>query len=550
MELQLTGENGIWGKSIVLQSPESGFKICATITTKDLSLEHIAEARFNAPIAGSVYFRWLAAKNTGHTETLIYSNLYHLNSVGENTDGLPFTQNPWKIYITDIFDSNNDRSDEDCNNLQLVFDPQDKGPNKGLGDLDKRIGNIAVARDIMDQDARVLFRDSELFLLPTDLTGPKRKLYLVIFDSEYTDNFVSCSKIRPVLPRVVKSIINGKGIKGELTLTQRSRFEPTWLNFSMSSTRDKSDQNIEYAQNIASFKITELPPNPVHANKEYYCETGNSVFNPFKIDSKIPPPGYGTQDQYPIGDLSGKLQSRNKLEKHNYYLPGASSELSGLYWDVFLPLEGVNSVVHRGYSLQRYNRTDPQNITESKWSCGVLSLYQKNEIYQVPMFTGQVLYRYPIVGRILLRQPQEEPWADTTLIIEYLIHADGAALNNSDSHRWAIHLEPPGLDFYNWSERCVSAKQVFNPYKVEFDKKAPEDKCKPSDSHLCRLGDLWNRLGTLTIAGSKKHIAISRKMFTVPNLPLHGPNNVLGKSLVIYDDFGPKARGERLACSM
>lgn len=33
-------------------------------------------------------------------------------------------------------------------------------------------------------------------------------------------------------------------------------------------------------------------------------------------------------------------------------------------------------------------------------------------------------------------------------------------------------------------------------------------------------------------------------------LALSGPNNILGKSLVIYDDNGPRARGERLACSM
>jgi len=64
--------------------------------------------------------------------------------------------------------------------------------------------------------------------------------------------------------------------------------------------------------------------------------------------------GFGTQEQYPIGDLSGKLQSRNKYQTHDYFLPGASSELSGIYWDVFLPLEGPNSIFHRGFSIQKY----------------------------------------------------------------------------------------------------------------------------------------------------------------------------------------------------
>lgn len=32
-------------------------------------------------------------------------------------------------------------------------------------------------------------------------------------------------------------------------------------------------------------------------------------------------------------------------------------------------------------------------------------------------------------------------------------------------------------------------------------------------------------------------------------LPLQGPRNVLGKSLVIYDDIGTALRGDRLACA-
>lgn len=39
-------------------------------------------------------------------------------------------------------------------------------------------------------------------------------------------------------------------------------------------------------------------------------------------------------------------------------------------------------------------------------------------------------------------------------------------------------------------------------------------------------------------------------LYTDQLSPLTGHNSIFGKSLVIYDDFGPKARGERLACSM
>lgn len=84
---------------------------------------------------------------------------------------------------------------------------------------------------------------------------------------------------------------------------------------------------------------------------------------------------------------------------------------------------------------------------------------------------------------------------------------------------------------------------------MNFEKDLPTE-CVNLNVGMCRLGDLFNRLGPLSIAGRKAERAISRKMFTDVNLPLSGHNNILGKSVVIYDDFGPVARGERLACSM
>lgn len=350
-----------------------------------------------------------------------------------------------------------------------------------------------------------------------------------------------------------RAFLNSNGIKGEISFQQRSKFDPTFLNFTMRSASNKPISNHKYAEDVSAFKINQLPPSPQKAADKNYCMTTDSIFDPrqTEIETTIPPPGFGTQDQYAIGDLSGKLQSRNKEYYHDYYIPVSSSELSGIYWDVFLPLQGPNSISHRGVVVYRYNRENPHNITSEPWTCGTISHYKKNGIHQVPMFTAQVLFRYPLVGRILFRQPKDEPWQDTIILFEYLIHADGSTQNNTDLHRWAIHLDPPGKDFYNWSGRCLSTGEIFNPYKVKFEEKNPEQTCTKDFPSLCRLGDMVNRLGTISIAGSRIHAAkVSRKIFIDTNSPLSGRHNILGKSLVIYDDFGPKARGERLACSM
>lgn len=98
-------------------------------------------------------------------------------------------------------------------------------------------------------------------------------------------------------------------------------------------------------------------------------------------------------------------------------LPGA--ELSGIYWDVLLPLSGANSVVHRGITIDRYDRANPQSPTKAIWLCGTLMLYRKSTGYQLKMSTAQVFFKYPIVGRMLFRQPEDDPYQDTTVIVEY-----------------------------------------------------------------------------------------------------------------------------------
>ncbi|XP_064552755.1 uncharacterized protein Rsod [Drosophila montana] len=553
-KMQLIGDRGIWGKSLVLTEVNSNARICATITTVQMPVEHMAEARFNTPIAGSVYFRWLAPTDGASGDTLIYSDLYHIQAqpaVPEQEDqGREFTQHHWKIFVTDIFKHDHHRSEDNCNFLQLVFDPQGSGPGQGIGDLDARLGRIGVAKNALRQRQRSVFRDAKLALLPSDLTIPHRTLYLVLYDNQHPDNYLACTKIRHVQTLTYKTFINSGGVKGEVTFTQRSKFDPTFLNFTL-STPHAPHVSRKFAEDVAAFRIHGLPPAPQRIGQPDYCETTGDLHNPRELQQEhVPPPGYGTQEQYALGDLSGKLQGRNKQYWHQYVLPGTSFELSGLYWDLYLPLQGRHSIAHRSLVIYTFNRSDVHNITKNIWGCSPLNQYQRNGVYQQPMFTAQVLFRYPIVGRVIFRQAAEQPWQDTTVLFEYLIQADGSTQNSTYEHRWAIHSNAPGKDFYDWQQRCLSAGGVFNPFKVDWGNRSVDDYCQPQLPAMCRLGALYARLGRLTIAGGKRNARqLSRRMFSDGNLPLSGTHSILGKSLVIYDDNGPKARGERLACS-
>lgn len=81
-----------------------------------------------------------------------------------------------------------------CNILQNVFDPNNSGVGKSIGDVDVRLGKVKIAINTQDE-YKTFYRDSELSLLPANLLGPHRHLYLVIFHSVHEDSFLACAKI-------------------------------------------------------------------------------------------------------------------------------------------------------------------------------------------------------------------------------------------------------------------------------------------------------------------------------------------------------------------
>jgi hypothetical protein len=39
------------------------------------------------------------------------------------------------------------------------------------------------------------------------------------------------------------------------------------------------------------------------------------------------------------------------MEKHHYIIEDGTNELSGIYWDIFLPLSGRDSIINRGFTV-------------------------------------------------------------------------------------------------------------------------------------------------------------------------------------------------------
>lgn len=166
----------------------------------------MAEARFQSPISGSIYFRWLSTRDAYHRTTLITSHLQHTHNLTD-TPAAPITAHSWKIYVTDILEAVDTRVEFNCDILQTIYDPQNRGRDLGRspGDIDLRLGRIKVASIGQSQRMSQLFQDNELMFFPNELTGPvRRQLFVVVHDHVHTDRFMACARIRMVEARTVR----------------------------------------------------------------------------------------------------------------------------------------------------------------------------------------------------------------------------------------------------------------------------------------------------------------------------------------------------------
>lgn len=197
----LTGPNGLWGKSIVLETAERDRVICASIIATDKTYEKNAIARFTSPVAGALHFRWLSARESDESDSYIQADLYHTKAVSNKVQ---FTEHKWKLFVTDIFDADKGNYEDNCNVLQLVFDPENSGDGMSVGDLDSRLGLIKVATDANIMKTKTLFKDEVINVLRSDMEVTRRSLYVVIYDNRHPDSFLACAKLRPMLPKSTK----------------------------------------------------------------------------------------------------------------------------------------------------------------------------------------------------------------------------------------------------------------------------------------------------------------------------------------------------------
>nr|CAB3260413.1 uncharacterized protein LOC100175270 [Phallusia mammillata] len=304
---------------------------------------------------------------------------------------------------------------------------------------------------------------------------------------EVSGSLLVCTGVQNIQAKTVKAKISWDGVRGEISMTQVSPFDSTTTSVQLSGL------NPSYLP--ATYHVHKFPVPQRISSSDDRCSTVNVAghFDPYGV-------GVGasntTGDRFEIGDLSGKYGT---ISTANY---------TASFVDWNLPLFGSNSVVGRSIVIHRADTT--------RWVCGNIGNPTETTT------TAVVNFKSPAYGTMYLRQPSGQPDADTSVYVE-LANMDGV---KTTSHNHHVHVYPVGED-------CASAGPHYNPSSV-FTDGSYSTECSSSNPLRCELGDLSGKLSQIDISSTLVNSNDAKFFFTDSNLPLSGPHNVIGRSIVVH----------------
>ncbi|XP_048585307.1 uncharacterized protein LOC116604439 [Nematostella vectensis] len=501
--LPLTGRHGIFGRTLVLKTSDV-FKACAIITSEVTPTT--ALATFKKPVAGTVYFRQTSEVNG----TLVYTNLFFVDT---STSLKSFY---WKIMANPIPD---DDSKERCANTGEVYDPKTSA-NPGcsssspascaIGDLSGKLGSINITSATSGlSSTQEAFTDVFLPLTGSDsIIGHLLVLY------NQANEAVACADILKILPRKAKAKFQDSandGVSGSFMFSQVSPFDPTHVAINIRNLRSEAE----------GYHIHEYP-NPsykgITGTEACSLKNAGDHLNPYGIvPANSPANGTGTDDQYEIGDLSGKFGSF--LNRNNYV---------GNYSDYNLPLFGRYSPIGRSVVIHKLIKDG-----NKRWVCSNIELdmpdtykLETNSNYTEPEVIGHIL-----MTQYRSTQANAAP-LDTAIYLDLKLK-DGA---KTTDHNWHVHEKPVGDDMTKPVDdgRCSSLGPHYNPYNVDVEGNYKAT-CSGSNPLRCELGDL-------SAKHERYNMGSGPRFYTDIDSPLLGFENVVGRGLIVHVKGGTLPR--------
>ncbi|XP_077129786.1 uncharacterized protein LOC143785026 [Ranitomeya variabilis] len=469
--LPMFGYHSILGRSVVLS--EMGGKACACGTIQPEGEALRAMVVFRKGVMGRVMFQ--QALNDPYGDLSIYVELSH------GSDSASRGHN-WHIHNNPLLTES-----EICANAGGHFNPYNVPVNQNYSNQCRSQHPLRCeAGDYASKHRPISFYTSSparyVFTDTSSSLGGSNSIIgrsLVVHGANGTTTRVACANVllQHIKEARTGAWFGGGNAQGELQASQASEFDPTSVQISFSGL-----------QNLAGgFHIHLLPVNGALNNP---CSSAliRGHFNPFGIDmSTSPPAGNGTDDEYEVGDISGRRGSLHDQEN-----------VTKQYTDMNFPLSGPHSILGRSLVIHYSNGSRMQCTSFLQ------ELSSDGEWVRASAeFSGN------ISGRISLRQAVYPDGAsgETTILVDLQL-----PLISGKTLEWLIHS----------AER---RGEPYNPFDVPIQ---AGNWCTVHNPQLCTVGDLKGKHGPV--------VAGDTVLVTDPNLPLAGDFTVLGRSLTVTSD--------------
>ncbi|XP_041368352.1 uncharacterized protein LOC121382800 isoform X2 [Gigantopelta aegis] len=514
--LPMFGPSSIMGKSVVIHYTSGARWVCSNIIESKATIT--AMATFKYPVSGHVLLRQV--RDDDFVETSVFVSL-------DYTDG---QQHPefiiagWMIHSSPVGYDDQAAEFDRCQSTLGTYDPSMMGTGNlnqcfpgnqrgcRVGDLTRKLSQSVTLTPGKAVPRKFTFVDGNL-----PLSGPSSVIgkSIVVYGSGLKTNVrIACATIKEVRTQAAKVDGWSESVTGFIKFSQTAGVIHQFTDMNV---------DLKNLNNMAEKYHVHLFPVPTGSDVTNPCSSKSvgGHFNPFNVSfTGSPAPAKGTNDQYEVGDLSGKF---GLISNRIIY--------SRTSTDSNLNLFGVNSIVGRSIVIHR------DDAASSRWVCASIvqdlaltggTYIQASATFRV---TETTLTGYIQMGQYVY---PDGSYSDTNILMD-INYPDEKT--HTLKHNWHVHEKPISGDGKAATKVCSSVGPHYNPYMVNVT--TGYENCKASNPLRCELGDQANKVGTYDMGGGKR-------VFTDVDLPLSGPYSVIGRSFVIHV---PDRGAGRLACA-
>ncbi|XP_071476789.1 uncharacterized protein [Diadema antillarum] len=486
--LSLAGGESISGRALVIETMDLTTRYCASILPVDEVTTAVAQ--FGTPFGGTVTFR--QRTNAPEAGTSIYVDLFDVTE--------PIAAEEFGWHLSDNTGIDGDMTVEEWCNATV------DAPYANIGDLTPKFGNVNVRT--VGTRQRYFFVDTNITLTGGASILDKSLVFTVSTTAlSGAGSKAACSPVRILRAKSVRADFNNNNVTGSVTFDQTSLWEPTRIVVELFNLR-----GLAGGYHVHKFPV---PQKILISDFPGAADMVSGHFNPYNIDTTTDPDfPNGTNDEYEIGDISGKFGSLSGL--NDFY-----ANLTD--WN--MPLFGEHSIVGRSVIVHLANG--------ARWVYGRIG-------YPRSVKTVTAIFTYPLVGQITFRQDADDPFSDTSVFLD-LAHADGS--DTTVEHDWHIHIAKIGDDHLDQTGRCSSTLGHFNPFDVKLTEEYATE-CSTEVTRRCEVGDFSKKYGRIIVPGSVR-TQVGKYFFTDVQLPLSGVYSIDDRSIVVHRKDGLP---DRLAC--